>query len=129
MMDRTGGLGTDEKERGEHVHLHFMPISVKWRGNQSGWEEEGFMISSALMDGCYLWRMIVFAAFLCRLFDILKAVDTAKTHSAMMCNSKATGGQKCDILFQQAGDVYSNIGCIPSSSKCVGSVRVHLSYE
>lgn len=88
MMDRTGGLGTDEKERGEHVHLHFMPISVKWRGNQSGWEEEGFMISSALMDGCYLWCMIVFAAFLCRLFDILKAVDTAKTHSAMMCNSK-----------------------------------------
>lgn len=64
MIDRTGGLGSDEEEeRGAHAHLHFMPISVKWRGNQSGWEEKGFMISSALMDGCYLWCMIVFCCF------------------------------------------------------------------
>lgn len=29
MMDRTGGPGRDEEERGERVDLHFIPISLK----------------------------------------------------------------------------------------------------
>lgn len=52
-----------------------------------------------------------------------------ETVAVMMCASAATDGQKCDILFQQTGDVYSNIGWIPSSSERVDTANVYLSYE
>lgn len=52
-----------------------------------------------------------------------------KTLAAMMCTSKATDGQKCDILQQQAADVYSNTGRTPSTRKGIDTASVYLSYE
>ena len=89
--------------RGGHVDLHFIPISVKSGGNQSVWGGEGFMISSVLMDGCYLQRAIIFCSFLHLILDALSAAK----HSPLM---KATDGQKkkkkSDVLCWRNGKCF-----------------------
>lgn len=64
------------------------------------------MISSALMDGCYLQCVIIFCCFLYLISDALSASGRSKTLALM----KAADGQKSDVLRRRTGNVSSNIG-------------------
>ncbi len=119
------GWGWGRGEGGKHVDLHFIPVGMKERGDQSSWRGEGFMISSALMDGCYLQCVIVFCCCSYLIFDTRTAAGTGK-HSLWWKPPMVK-----NVIYppQQTGNVSSNIGWIPSSGTCVEAVSVYLSYE
>lgn len=84
------------------------------------------MISSALMDGCYLRRVIIFCCFSHLIFDALAAAghsentrcDESQRWSKTVIYS--TGGQE---MFLQT------LAEFPAAAKRVDTASVYLSYE
>lgn len=108
----------DEEGEGKHLDLHFRPICGQPRGNQPVWGWEGFMDSTVGRDGwmdatCGAWSLMLHI-WCCRSSGRSKTHTVMKTVGRSQKKHSLTRTQT-DIFLQQAWNVSSNIGRVPSS--------------